>query len=887
MPNKKKVADNNLQKFRDVVKQKIFGKVYLIFSLIVLIATSAYWSLLGAKIQLSNSDQLVNNFLFSNRATFHGAILPSVHTFLIKWPIFWLMNVFGTTDRVVNIFTVGLVLVTVIILTTIIYRIESRPVVFGTICLAMASVLLMIPAAPYAGALLPVNMAMITTRNIEYILYIVGIILVIRTPKMLSIGFLLSAISLSLLVASDKLFFVFIIGSALIALIIYTRARQWKLVSLSINWFILGLISIAGAYIILALINHSGLTHTTSQGTLSPYNLSSGAKDITLGVIYAVMAIFTNFGANPAYAAITLRSIPHDFFSNLFSFSGPSYLINCLILLFGIYVVFKVVSKTWVHSRGNNASFTKSVRLTILLVWTSVAAILSYVLTKHYYAVDARYLAIIFFTVFVAIASYSRLKKWQPEILVGAGAVFLIGILFGLFGITQNYNRDQAVLAPTNSDNYKVAKALSIHHVNFVIGDYWRVVPIKQVADNLEFKLTKAQVSANISEEKAKGRALNITPFANCLDPDQDQTSSKWMPNLTKTKFAYLLSLTGSLTNYPICTLNQVIAAYGRPNASTLIAGTISKPKEILLFYDSGSHHSSPSSPEPPSGPSTVLPISLDELPYTSCTNPSIMNVVAHEDDDLLFMNPDLYSYIKDKDCVRSIYVTSGNAGIGGDYYWLAREQGVEAAYSYMLGSQDIWIQRIVEIAPDEFITVASPNSDPNISLIFMHLPDGNLNGQGFVSSNYESLQKLQAGSISVLNAVDNQSFYTSQQLIKALSTLMSLYQPSVINTQAGQVGTQYADHSDHIAVDWFATQAYQQFEKDKYNDQVTIPLNHYIGYPVHGMAKNISDAVVQNKLSTFLIYAKYDTHVCQSASTCTQNPAYGAYLTRQYKSTY
>jgi LmbE family N-acetylglucosaminyl deacetylase len=880
---KKKTTNKKLKKYRAIIKNPIFQKVYLLSSLLIVFVTSIYWSVLGAKIQNSNADQLVNNFLFNSRSVFHGATLPSDHSFLIKWPIFWLVNVFGSADKVVGIFTVGLVLITIAALLVIIYRIESRPLVFGTICLGIASVLLMVPATPYAGAILPVNMAMITTRNIEYILYIVGLILVIRTVKLVSYGFLLSAVCLSLLVASDKLFFIFIIGSALIALIIYTRSRQWRIVSLATNWFILGLISIAASYLILGIISHSGFTHLTTEGTISPYGLGGGAKNILLGILYAAMAVFTNFGANPAFAATTVRSIPHQLFSNLFNIGGPAYLINCLVLVFGLFTTYKIARQSWRLSKGSPVNFSPPIKLTLIMIWTSIVAVLSYVISRHYYAVDARYLTIIFFTVFIAITTYAKTKKWQPDIIVAVGALLIVGILFGLFGVTKNYHKDQIALAVTDHQNFQVARALSEHHVSFIVGDYWRVVPIKQVSDNLNYSLTKAQVSANISKKTAEGQNLNITPLGSCLQPQLDQSSTAWKPDLTKTKFAYLLTLSGSLTNYPNCTLNQVTNAYGRPNASSLISGTFSHPKELLLYYDSGSHHSAPTTAEPPTGPATVLPISLAQLPSTSCTQPSVMNIVAHEDDDILFMNPDLYNDIKDGDCVHSIYITAGDAGIGADFYWLSREQGVEAAYSYMLGTKDVWVQRIVELSANEYLTIASPNSHPNIALIFMHLPDGNVDGQGFPSSNDQSLAKLKDGDISVINSVDSQSSYTSPQLVDALSTLMSIYQPSVINTQADLTATQYPDHSDHIAVDWFATQAYQKFEKDKYNDQVTIPLNHYIGYPIHGMSINLSPADIKLKENIFQVYANYDAHVCQTITSCIQNPAYGAYLTRQY----
>jgi LmbE family N-acetylglucosaminyl deacetylase len=349
------------------------------------------------------------------------------------------------------------------------------------------------------------------------------------------------------------------------------------------------------------------------------------------------------------------------------------------------------------------------------------------------------------------------------------------------------------------------------------------------------------------------------------------------------------LTLEGNLTNYPNCTLKQVVNYYGRPNASVLIAGTLSQPKELLMYYDYGIHTNKPKNPQPPQGPATVLPINLSQLPDTSCSTLTVMNIVAHEDDDLLFMNPDLTHEIQAGYCIRTIYLTAGDDGRG-EYYWLSREEGSEAAYDNMLGKSPstIWVQRIVELSSHEYIAVSNPKGNTNISLIFMHLPDGNLSGQGFNSSGYESLAKLYSGKINVINSVDHQSYYSSAQLTAALSALMDAYQTTEINTQSDFISTQYPDHSDHMTVSLFVKQAYKQYETQQYANQVVIPINFYIGYPIRQMPSNVSGKDLQEKTATFFAYDKYDFGNCQSMQQCVNNNStYVFYLTRQYKNSY
>jgi LmbE family N-acetylglucosaminyl deacetylase len=850
--------------WRRVLGTPVFANRYAIAAVIVLLATTLFWAISSSSLQLGNADQLVNPYLFASSATFHGALLPAAHSFLLKWPVFFLIKLFGFSGAAFTIFTVGLVIATVASLVLVMYRIERRPLVFGTLCLALASALLLVPAQPYAGGILPVNMAMIATRNLEYVLYIAGLVLFIRSPKLKSRGFWLGIGLMGLLVASDRLFLALSLGGALLALVAYALSRGWNLVSLSVDWLAGSIIAGAGAAGILWLLQAGKVTHIVSQQAgVGPYALVHNVHDIALGLIYAVQGLLTNFGANPAYDATIVRNIPHQAYARLVGLGGPGFVVNACVLVFGVFAVWRIMRASLRHNKGKAAIFDGPTKLSLMLMWSTLAAVGVFVATNHYYAVDARYLSIALFAVFVSAATFARKQKWQPQTIVACGVIILIGIAFGLMAAGRSYANDKSAMADINERDKLIAQVLARHPVQVLVGDYWRVVPTKFVS----------------------GSKVDIMPLAGCTQPLGSLGSQSWQPDLQKHGFAYLISLDRGLTNYPQCTLKQIVIAYGRPNASTVIAGSLSRPKELLLFYDHGAHKSAPKTTPLPQGPSTVVPVSLDQLPNTSCTGPTIMNIVAHQDDDLLFMNPDLLHDITAGHCVRTVYVTAGDAGAG-RFYWLSREQGSEAAYSNMIGTKDLWIQRIVRLAGNEFVTVDTPRDNAKVSLVFMHLPDGNLKGEGFSASHNESLARLEAKKISLLHAVDGQSVYSSTQLTSALSSLMFVYQPSEIRTQANFVSSIYPDHSDHMTVGRYTQLAYTQYEKQQYEGLVTIPLQYYIGYPVHQLAANVSGADLQAKESAFLAYAGFDGNVCRTAQQCRQTPTYEAYLTRQYKTT-
>ncbi len=713
---------------------------------------------------------------------------------------------------------------------------------------------------------MPVNMAMLSTRNIEYIIFIFSLVLLLYAKGLKSWRFWVASATLGLLIASDKFFLTLTLGGALIALIVYATWKVWPLVSLSVNWLALSVAAAIIAFVILRLITALRLTHLTSVTNSSPYGLDFGLKDIGLGVLYAALGLLANFGANPAFGTTQVRQIPHQILTHLFSLSGPAYIVNCLLFIFGLYAVYKVVVRGFKVKHSPQAEPpNKAHWLSVMLIATTVVAIISFIFTNHYYAVDARYLTIALFAAVVATATWTRTKTWNTRALIFAGFVITVSICFGVVGATQNYNNDVKALAFQSSRNSSVAHILDQHKVDLLVGDYWRVLPIQQSA------------SGN----------LTVMPLSSCTTPLQTLSSQAWQPSLSHTKFAYLLTLSGSLTNYPTCSLDEVTKTYGRPNASSVIAGSLNNPQELLLFYDQGIQRSAPVNKATANVSETILPISLANLPYTSCSVPGVMNVVAHQDDDLLFFNPDLYNLIKAGDCVRTVYITAGDAGTSGDFYWLEREQAAESAYSYMLGSNVLWVQRVVELSPHEYITVANPQGNSRISLIFMHLPDGNLKGQGFRSSNFESLAKLKNGSIKDMSSVDNQSYYSSSDLINALATIMITYDPTQINTQSQYPGTKFPDHSDHLSVGWLTKQAYSQYEARQYNNEVVIPIKYYIGYPIHEMPANVGGTALTEKENIFLAYAKYDPGVCQTLEACSQIHTYNAYLTREYPNSY
>lgn len=860
--NKKSQKYGVFIKIRMLAKKPLFGKLFITLTLLILTCTTLIWSVLGALLQQNNADQLVNPFLYQTATTWHTTMLPAQHTFLIKWPLFYVIKLLGYTTTSYVVVTVISVLATVLIFAYIISRVERRPVALGTIYLALSSVLLLVPSQPYAGGILPVNMAMLTTRNLEYVLYILALYLIVRAKKLLGLDFLIAIILLALLLASDKLFLTVTIVGAIISLVVFSLRKRWIYVSLSAKWLVAGALSSVVAVLGLWLITHEHITRISSQVGIGPYSITSSSKSVFLGIFYAVTGIFTNFGANPGYDALTIRTIPSHFATNLLSYNGFSYAVNLIILCVCLFVSTRLILQSTGIMHFSKTKVADFFGLAVMLIWSSIAVFILFIASNHYYVVDARYLTLTLFSFFIALAvwSYSK-KKINYELLSVVIVALLLSISLGVVGNIRTSSSQSAAYNILNSRNHTINDALGQHHVKYLVGDYWRVIPIKSVS---------------------KG-TLNVVPLERCTEVRNVLSSKTWQPDLNKNSFAYLLTLHGSLTDFPNCDINKIAVAYGLPNSSVLISGKLGNPDELLLFYDNGIRHPRHHKITIAQASATVLPTSLSDLGNMFCDGTTIMNIVAHQDDDLLFMNPSVIHDIRAGYCQRTIYLTAGDAGSDSPY-WLSREKGSEAAYSSIIGASQIWIQRTIRLPEGQYITLDQPLRNKKISLIFMHLPDGNVKGDGFGSTYFQSLAKLNSKEIKLITTVDKQSSYSSSQLVNGLTSIMHTFLPTQIRTQSSLVGDKYPDHSDHINTGRFASQARVLYDSQQFANQLQIPITYFVGYPIHGFTSNITGQDLSEKINAFLAYSKYDGGVCHGLKQCQNTDTYGSYLAREYQ---
>ncbi|GAA1296260.1 PIG-L family deacetylase [Saccharothrix xinjiangensis] len=286
----------------------------------------------------------------------------------------------------------------------------------------------------------------------------------------------------------------------------------------------------------------------------------------------------------------------------------------------------------------------------------------------------------------------------------------------------------------------------------------------------------------------------------------------------------------------------------------------------------------------------------------------SYVNVVAHPDDDILFMNPDLANSITADRPNTTVYLTSGEAtrpvGSGrpddppfdecssrGDLdredYARCRQLGIRAAYAHMADVADEWTEELVEadVGDTSFtVEVHSLDERPDIMLVFLNLPEwGNLSDDVTVPAEDEghtpglhgaSLYHLwfdERGARTIvpsgggLHESDTRNWFPDRDhLVALLRHLFAWLRPTVIRTQDTDPDPRHEDpawlhdHSDHVIGARFAIEA--AFGYDGPDGRPVARVVPYRGYNIQHSQVNLDAGRRAEKATTFSVYEGWDT---------------------------
>jgi LmbE family N-acetylglucosaminyl deacetylase len=280
------------------------------------------------------------------------------------------------------------------------------------------------------------------------------------------------------------------------------------------------------------------------------------------------------------------------------------------------------------------------------------------------------------------------------------------------------------------------------------------------------------------------------------------------------------------------------------------------------------------------------------ELP-DRCDSCVDLFVSAHEDDDLLFMNPDIADAIADDHQVTVAYTTAGDLGdAASDAYWIDRERGELQAYTYMLTGESApaydgdhaaiaagWTASLVQLAG---MTAVQYERD-HVTLVFLRLSDFQEQCLWEQHGGCSSLNTLPAPPyLAITRACPGnadacpagtavaQQQVTRDQLIDALAELMVRSGAQTVGAldatdlhvdalgEAASSGDEagYFDHWDHVFSARFALEAAMRVPA------APPAVRLYRGYTLHRADVDLADDVARAKQEAFARYAMFDTSI-------------------------
>ncbi|MFI5764960.1 PIG-L family deacetylase [Streptomyces sp. NPDC051563] len=277
-----------------------------------------------------------------------------------------------------------------------------------------------------------------------------------------------------------------------------------------------------------------------------------------------------------------------------------------------------------------------------------------------------------------------------------------------------------------------------------------------------------------------------------------------------------------------------------------------------------------------------------------SVTEGTVLQIVAHPDDDLYFMNPDLSRSISTGIKVTTVYLTSGESdgrneahsphlqdpAVPADHaaYAEARQNGIRAAYAQMATGDrtSAWQRRSIPTLGGGSAEVDVLVARPEVNLVWMQLREA----RTILGDSPDSLRGLWDGRVPALEAqlssgtpVKPGFSYDKDQVVEAIAGIFALYRPTTIRTQdptPGRVpgGGVFLDHQDHVFGARFVQAAAERYAKS--TDRPHFSVQNYVSYPNSALPPVLDPQAAEEKLGYLKTYSWSDhENWCGSPAGC------------------
>ncbi|WP_190112649.1 PIG-L family deacetylase [Streptomyces cinnamoneus] len=275
------------------------------------------------------------------------------------------------------------------------------------------------------------------------------------------------------------------------------------------------------------------------------------------------------------------------------------------------------------------------------------------------------------------------------------------------------------------------------------------------------------------------------------------------------------------------------------------------------------------------------------------------LQVVAHPDDDLYFMNPDVHQSIDANHRVVSVYLTSGEADgrnnvpgqkekpkpdFGG--YAGSRQQGLRQAYSLMATGKPLaeWKRTTLDLPGGWKAETDSLVDHPGVTLVFLGVAQHTADQPG----SDVRLQKLWADPkavgrtrVATGSTVREPSPVTGAGVVDALAAVLERFKPTLVRTMDPDPDAQvhdaanrkhhdqpgFSDHPDHTAAAQFTYAALDRYKGPGRGKHFTVTA--YRGYYNERWPFNLTPAAVRDKGDVLNAYGGSPDSGCGFAAGC------------------
>lgn len=194
--------------------------------------------------------------------------------------------------------------------------------------------------------------------------------------------------------------------------------------------------------------------------------------------------------------------------------------------------------------------------------------------------------------------------------------------------------------------------------------------------------------------------------------------------------------------------------------------------------------------------------------PAASANTPlTTLSFVAHEDDDLLFMNPDILSDVQAGYDTWVVYLTAGEIAYGSGSpqerldYANMRTEGVKAAYARAAKTANDWTFNESVFNGHPVATDTLTGTRVHLLFLYIHAADG------ASGDNCGDLYRMLHDPAFAGRPIDGRPAYTRQDLLATLRAVTDGVNPDYLRSQS-TIGHRDGDHIDHTSAALFAAAA-------------------------------------------------------------------------------